>query len=65
MEYRGFVPRWVLHASFAERLKPLTTCAGGREMDGCSDRIYPVCKPDGTSRIRASVGVCQLRLLSG
>ena len=29
MEEHIFVPRCVLHASFAERLKPLTTCVGG------------------------------------
>ena len=32
MEEQIFVPRCVLHASFAERLKPLTTCIGGRGM---------------------------------
>ena len=64
MGYRRFVPRYVLRASFAERLKPLTTCVGGWIMDVCSDRIYPVSKPDGTSLIRALLCVCMPRLLS-
>ena len=36
MEEHIFAPRWVLHASFAERLKPLTTCVEGGY--GCNRR---------------------------
>ena len=65
MAHHVFVPRYVFHASFAERLKPLTTCDDRWKMDVCSDRIYPVSKPDGRAYIRASLCVCMPRLLSG
>ena len=60
MEEQIFVPRCGLRASFAERLKPLTTGVDRWGMVGCSDRIYPVSGPDGIADIRASLGVACL-----
>ena len=57
MEEQIFGLSCVLHASFAERLKPLTTHGGGREWNVCSDRIYPVSKPHGRAYIRTELGL--------